>query len=143
VCFNVGMWVCVFGISIIFASYHHIIPHSITSYIILHQWHELNTKSIRKLRNTASSALLQKKGSLVYEAWIFLWSMDIFTKHGYFHEAWIFFFTKHEKKGRCFFVEGSKNGMYIKFHASQRNELQIIYILDSKIYTSNITVLLQ
>jgi hypothetical protein len=31
-----------------------------------------------------------------------------FTKHGYFYEAWIFFFTKHEKKGRCFFVEGSK-----------------------------------
>jgi hypothetical protein len=35
-------------------------------------------------------------------------SMDVFTKHGYFHEAWIFFFTKHEKKGRCFFAEGSK-----------------------------------
>jgi hypothetical protein len=33
--------------------------------------------------------------------------------------------------------------MYIKFHASQRRELQIIYILDSKICTSNITVLLQ
>ena len=29
-----------------FASYHHIIPHSITSYIISHQWHESNTKSI-------------------------------------------------------------------------------------------------
>jgi hypothetical protein len=28
------------------------------------------------------------------------------------------FFTKHEKKGRCFFAEGSKNGMYAKFHAS-------------------------
>jgi hypothetical protein len=47
------------------------------------------------LRNTASSALLQKMGSLVYEAWIFLRSMD-------------FFFTTHEKKGRCFFAEGSK-----------------------------------
>jgi hypothetical protein len=45
--------------------------------------------------NTASSALSQKKGSL-------------FAKHGYFYEAWIFFFTKHEKKGRCFFAEGSK-----------------------------------
>jgi hypothetical protein len=49
----------------------------------------------------------------------------LFMKHVYFYEAWIF------------------SGMYIKFHASQRNELQIIYILDSKIYTSNITVLLQ
>jgi hypothetical protein len=38
----------------------------------------------KALRNTASSALLQKKGSLVYEAWIFLRSMDIFTKHGSF-----------------------------------------------------------
>jgi hypothetical protein len=33
--------------------------------------------------------------------------------------------------------------MYIKFHASQRTELQIIYILDPKIFTSNITVLIQ
>jgi hypothetical protein len=33
------------------------------------------------------------------------------------------FFTKHEKKGTCFFAEGSK--MYVrKFHASQRNILQ-------------------
>jgi hypothetical protein len=63
--------------------------------------------------------------------------MDIFTKH----ES--FFFMKHEKKGRCFFCRRLKNGMYIKFHASQRSELQIIYILDSKICTSNITVLLQ
>jgi hypothetical protein len=31
---------------------------------------------------------------------------------------------------------------YIKFYASQRAELQIIYILHSKICTSNITVLL-
>jgi hypothetical protein len=31
-----------------------------------------------------------------------------FCEHGYFYEAWIFFFTKHEKKGRCFFAEGSK-----------------------------------
>jgi hypothetical protein len=42
-----------------------------------------------------------------------------------------------------FFRRRLKNGMYIKFHASQRSELPIIYILDSKIYTSNITVLLQ
>jgi hypothetical protein len=26
-----------------------------------------------------------------------------------------FFFVKHEKKGRCFFAEGSKNGMYTTF----------------------------
>jgi hypothetical protein len=33
--------------------------------------------------------------------------------------------------------------MYIKFHASQRTELQITYTLNSKIYTSNITVFIQ
>jgi hypothetical protein len=39
--------VCVFGITIIFASYHHIIPHNITSYIISHQQQKrLNTKQI-------------------------------------------------------------------------------------------------
>jgi hypothetical protein len=79
---------------------------------------------------------------LFYEAWMFLRSMDILTKHEFFHEARIFFFTKHEKKGRCFFAKGSKT-VCMKFHASQRSELQIIYISDSKIYTSNIIVLLQ
>jgi hypothetical protein len=38
---------------------------------------------------------------------------------------------KHEKKGRCFFRRRLKNGMYKKFHASQRTELQTIYILHS------------
>jgi len=98
-------------------------------------------KAQSKLRNTVSSALLQKKGPFVFEARMFLRSTDIFTKHGYFHKAWIFLFTKHEKKGRCFFTEGSKK-VRIKFHASQRSELQIIYIVDSKIYTLNITVLI-
>jgi hypothetical protein len=40
-------------------------------------------------------SLVTKKGSL-------------FAKHGYLCEAWIFFFMKYEKKGRCFFAEGSK-----------------------------------
>jgi hypothetical protein len=34
--------------------------------------------------------MLQKKGPFVYKAWIFLRSMDIFTKHGCFYEVWIF-----------------------------------------------------
>jgi hypothetical protein len=42
-----------------------------------------------------------------------------------------------------FFRRRLENGMYIKFHASQITELQIIYTLDSKICTSNITVLVQ
>jgi hypothetical protein len=41
--------------------------------------------------------------SLVTRRDLSLRSMDIFL-----YEAWIFFFTKHEKKGRCFFAEGSK-----------------------------------
>jgi hypothetical protein len=41
--------------------------------------------------------------SLVTRRDLYLQSMDIFL-----YEAWIFFFTKHEKNGRCFFAEGSK-----------------------------------
>jgi hypothetical protein len=93
--------------------------------------------------NTVSSALLQKKGSPVYEVWMFLRSLDVLTKHGYFHEAWIFFFTKHEKKGRCFFAKAQKRYVYESFMHRKEVNYQIIYILDSKIYTSNITVLLQ
>jgi hypothetical protein len=40
--------------------------------------------------------------SIVKEGILCLRSWDVFTKHGYFHEARIFFFAKHEKKGRCF-----------------------------------------
>jgi hypothetical protein len=100
-----------------FASYHHIIPHSITSYIILHRWHELNMKSTlgdcfikneNVLRHKVSWEIqlhqlhCKRRGSFVYEAGMFLQSTDIFTKYG------SFFFMKHEKKGRCFFAEGSK-----------------------------------
>jgi hypothetical protein len=38
--------------------------------------------------------------------------MDIFTKHGYFYEAWIFFFVKHEKKGRYFWPKAQKRYVY-------------------------------
>jgi hypothetical protein len=41
--------------------------------------------------------------SLVTRRDLSLQIMDIFL-----YEARIFFFTKHEKKGRCFFAEGSK-----------------------------------
>jgi hypothetical protein len=41
--------------------------------------------------------------SLVTRRDLSLRSTDIFR-----YEACIFFFTKHEKKGRCFFAEGSK-----------------------------------
>jgi hypothetical protein len=52
-------------------------------------------------------------------------SENIFTKPGYYsseHYGYYcdkekFFFTKHEKKGRCFFVKDSKM-VRVKFHAS-------------------------
>jgi hypothetical protein len=67
---------------------------------------------------------------------MFLRSMDIFTKQGSFS-------LRSVKRREGVFRRRLKNGMYMKFHASQRSELQIIYILDSKTCTSNITVLLQ
>jgi hypothetical protein len=69
-------------------------------------------------------------------------SMDVFTKFGNFYEARLFLrsmdtLTKHKsfslrsmKRRKGVFRRRLKNGMYIKFHASQRTELQIIYILD-------------
>jgi hypothetical protein len=73
-----------------------------------------------------------------YEAWLFLRNMDISTKHGSFS------LRSMKRREVVFSPEAQKRyGTYIKFHASQRAELQIIYILDSKICTSNITVLLQ
>jgi hypothetical protein len=81
--------------------------------------------------------------------------MDVSTKHGCFYEAWMFLrsmdiFMNHKsfslqsmKRREGVFSPKAQNDMYIKFHASQRSELRIIYILDSMIYTSNITVLLQ
>jgi hypothetical protein len=47
--------------------------------------------------------------NIFHEAWIlFIKTLDIVEK---------FFFTKHEKKGRCFFVKDSK-AVRVKFHAS-------------------------
>jgi hypothetical protein len=72
-----------------FASYHHIISRSITSYIILHQchkngiWSRFSENTVKatqsKLRITASSAYTQKR--------------DLSAKHGsrYFYEPQIFF----------------------------------------------------
>jgi hypothetical protein len=53
------------------------------------------------------------------------------------------FSLRSTKRRDGVFCRRLKNGMYIKFHASRRSELQIIYILDSKIYTSNIIFLSQ
>jgi hypothetical protein len=48
-------------------------------------------------------SFVTKEGILFYKAWIFLRSM---------------------KRGEGVFRRKLKNGMYVKFHASQRNKLQ-------------------
>ena len=144
----VQVWACgcvSSALASFFASYHHIISHNITSYIILHQWHKNRIRS-RSSANASSKWKCAKARSKLREIQLHqpchkrrdpsLRSMNIFTKHDLFlYEAW--------KEGKVFFRRRLKNGMYVKFHASQRSEFQIIYILDSNIYTSNITVLLQ
>jgi hypothetical protein len=94
-----------------FASYHHIIPHSITSYIILHRWHELNMKS------TFGDGFIKNENVLRHKV---SWEIQLhqlyckrrdplFTKLGRFYEAWIFsrstdlFLYKAWKEGKVFF----------------------------------------
>jgi hypothetical protein len=102
VCSSVGTCVCLRHPHH-FASYHHIIPHNITSYIISHQQQErMNTKQI--LGNT-----LLKENVWRHEANFGKYVFIGLAKEG------ASFFTKHEKKGRCFFAEGSKNGMCVNF----------------------------
>jgi hypothetical protein len=121
----VSVWVCVFGILIILhciitslrITSHH------TSYCIndtnwIRSQSSENTsqkwkcaKALSKLREIQFHQPCYKRGDP------FLRSMDIFAKHGFFlYEAW--------KEGKVFFRRRLKNGMYVKFHASQRNELQ-------------------
>jgi hypothetical protein len=59
---------------------------------------------------------------------------NIFTEIGCFYGIWIFF-TKHEKKGRCFFAEGSKTVCTQSFmHRKELNYKKIIcYIQNHKI----------
>jgi hypothetical protein len=56
-------------------------------------------------------SLVTKEGILFYKAWIFLRSMDYFS-------------LQSMKRREGVFCRRLKNGMYVKFHASQRNELQ-------------------
>jgi hypothetical protein len=141
------VWACGYVSSALasFTSYGHIIPHSITSYIILHWWHELNTKStfgdcfiknedvlrhkvsweiqLRRLYCKRRDHLFTKMGSF-YEAWIFSRSMDIFTKHRFF-SLWSMkrregvFSPKAQKlyvyKVSCIAKNWITNNLHIKF----------------------------
>ena len=140
----IPLWGCVyvFGTNIILhsiTSSHH--SHNITSYIILHQWHKKGiqcwssenaskkwncAKAQNKFwRNTTSLALMWRKKTIVDEALMFLRRLEDFSRSikALLYEAW--------KEGKVFFRRRLKNGMYIKFHVSQRNELQTTHILHS------------
>jgi hypothetical protein len=77
------------------------------------KWKDAKAQS--ELRITASSILMRKKDLLFAMHWCF-------TKYGWFlrsikallYEAW--------KEGKVFFRRRLKNGMYKKFHVSQRTE---------------------
>jgi hypothetical protein len=60
-------------------------------------------------------------------------SVDVLTRHKKF------FFTKHEKKGRCFSPKAQKRFVYKSFMHRKEVHCKIVYMLDSKLYTSNIT----
>jgi hypothetical protein len=108
VCSSVGVWVCVFGILII-------LHHTITSFrITLHHTSycingtriEYEANLLQMLRQN-ENVLRHKVSfgkysfmSLVIRRDLSLRNMDLFL-----YEAWISFFTMHEKKGRCFFAE--------------------------------------
>jgi hypothetical protein len=87
-----------------FASYHHIISHSITSYVILHQRHE------NQIRSKLRQMLRKNENVLRHEVSFGKYSFITFvTKEGIpLCEAWIFFLYEAWKEGRCFFAEGSK-----------------------------------
>jgi hypothetical protein len=109
-----------------FASYHHIILHSITSYIILHQQKTVEKKENCSFKNTCR---IMKECAVAQDmpsADIFVHRRGIFVSSITTQQPWhntqyridrrgIFFFVKHEKKGRCFFRQRLKNGMYESF----------------------------
>jgi hypothetical protein len=124
-----------------FASYHHIISHSIISYIILHQQKAKEKKENCSFENNyrimkecvvtqsmpSADIFLHKKGIFVSSITMQQSRQDT---HYRIDRKGIFFFVKHEKKGMCFFASSSK--WYVrKFHASQRNILhqytQVVY----------------
>jgi hypothetical protein len=67
-----------------------------------------------------------KKGSIVYEALMFLRSVDVLARHKNSS-------LRSMKRREGVFRRRLKNVIYIKFHASQKIELQTTYILDSKL----------
>jgi hypothetical protein len=130
VCSSVGARVCLRHHHH-FASYHHIIPHNITSYIISHQQQKrLNTKQI--LGNT-----LLKQNVRRHEANFGKYVFIGLAKEG------ASFFMKHEKNGKCFFAEGSKNGMCVNFMNRKETCYSNLHVFLIVLYTKYYIVSLQ
>jgi hypothetical protein len=93
---SVGAWVCVFGILIIL---HHII---ISFRITLHHTSYCIDGTKIEYEANLRQMLRQNENVLKHEV--------SFGKYSFIRLAieGISFFTKHEKKGMCFFAEGSK-----------------------------------
>jgi hypothetical protein len=67
---------------------------------------------------------MRKKGFIVYEALMFYKVWMIFTKHKSSS-------LRSMKRREGVFSPQAQNGMYKKFHASQRTKLQTTHILHS------------
>jgi hypothetical protein len=103
VCSSVGVWLCVFSILIIL---HHII----TSFCITlhHTSYCINGTRI-KYESNLQQMLRQNENVLRHEEALGNTVLSVLSQEG------ISFFTKHEKKGRCFFRRRLKNGIYVSF----------------------------
>jgi hypothetical protein len=93
---SVGAWVCVFGILIIL---HHI---TISFRITLHHTSYCIDGTRVEYEANLWQMLHQNENLLRHEVSFGKYSFIRFSIEG------ISFFMKHEKKGRCFFAEGSK-----------------------------------
>jgi hypothetical protein len=93
-------------------------------------------KAQTKPRNAALSALLQKKGSFVYEAGMFLRSMDIFMKHRSFSLRSMkrregVFSPKAQKRYVCKVSCIAKNWITNNLHIRFKNMYIEYYSLDT------------
>jgi hypothetical protein len=92
--------------------------------------------SLKSCGETKKSCFFEKVGRVMKEHTKAqdMPSADIFSHKGLIFVSSgirrIFFFAKHEKKGRCFFVSGSKNGAYEGFMHHKE-----IYYINTQINT--------
>jgi hypothetical protein len=122
---SVGEWVCVFGIIIIL---HHII---ISFRITLHHTsHCINGTKI-EYESNLRQMLCQNEDVLRHEV--------SFGKYSFIRLAieGVSFFTKHEKKGRCFFAEGSKM-VCVQISRIVKKYITVIYMSHQLFHTSNV-----